>query len=100
MFERDINGLKQARSHNAVFVLAMTNSGRIAGFATYSNTFHWVNTTVKGFISLTVDEYDWMTNPNRKTEVVTCADLYDRIEWTQSGFVLDGKRTSFKRKEQ
>lgn len=49
------------------------------------------------FDMMTLAEYAWLTDKTRVTKVVTGADLYDKITWTRSGFVIDGERVPIPR---
>lgn len=100
MFARDENGLLTAEKNNAYELFVCTVSGKIVGYTSCSST-KWLKKVIDfgKTITLTVDEYKFMTDEMRDRTVTTAADLYDRIEWTQSGFLIDGHRMKYQKSE-
>lgn len=92
MFKRDETGLKNAKKNNANFVCAKLSTGAIIGYFSYERNARRLVEKHEGAETFTVEEYEWLTDDQRETKVVTGADLADKIKWTRSGFEIDGKK--------
>lgn len=95
---RDEEGLKRAFAQGAQYVWVRLETGQILWRSKFREVLHLKGEKPKGD-RMTVAEYVWLTDPDRKTEVVTAADLYDTIEWTPRGFVIGGKKISISQKK-
>lgn len=100
MFRRDEKRLQIAEKYGAHELYVSTDTGRVLGYVTCSSTKWFKRVIDFAFaVTLTIEEYLWMTDETRDRTVTTAADLYDRIEWTQSGFLIDGHRMKYQKSE-
>lgn len=90
-FKRDEKGLKRWPCSETLIV--DTRSGVvIAGvrcpFCDMCSTIGHVG---EHLMAIGRKEYLWMTDTEKKTKVVTAADLYKTVQWTGHGFKIGGK---------
>ena len=86
--ERDVKMLETAKANGDVYVWVDLRTGLIKG---RSRVFHdngEVPENRRMFEMMTVAEYEWLTDKSRVTNVVTAADMYDSVKWTNGGFVV------------
>lgn len=90
---RDEKRLERARKNGSKYLFVNMRNGRILGDAHYINDKKQWDFLQKPLVEkISVKDYEWLTDPDRKTVVVTCADLADKVTWTNSGFVICGIR--------
>lgn len=97
MFKRDEKGFKIAKQNRALYVAFSEKTGKIAFFKTSSTKCRILDNRISDFITLPLWDYEWLTDEKRDRTVTTAADLYDHIEWTKSGFLIDGHRMKFEK---
>ena len=92
MLKRDEKRLRLASKYDVRELFVNTETGRIVGMNIYkSMKFFDRVVDFSHVITLTVEEYKWMTDEMRDRTVTTAADLYDKVEWTSKGFKIDGE---------
>lgn len=94
MFKRDEKGLKIAKQNRALYVAFSAKTGKIAFIKTPSTQCKMLDKSITDFITLTLWDYEWMTDETRDRTVTTAADLYDKVKWTSKGFKIDGEMVS------
>lgn len=97
MLVRDEKMLADAIAHNADIVIVDMRSGYIVGYSTIGDTYRvgkifkkHFEQGLKNFETMNVWEYDWLTDPNRKTVVRTVADEYENFDMEK--FLKDFKK--------
>ncbi len=104
--ERDVKNLENAKGKGAVYVFVNMKTGVIVASSKHTpETVPAIAYIDKKFMKensielMSVEEYEWFTDKNRHVNVVTGADLADKVGWTNRGFVVDGKKMPFQEKE-
>ena len=91
--KRDKDRYEFAKDAGAVYLYVCSKTGTIIGHTKYSeDPYHPQGTHWDDFEKMTIDEYEWMTDETRDRTVTTAADLYDSVEWTNKGFVINGEK--------
>lgn len=91
IFKRDKSGLRKAEESGANY-LYVDFTGKIARvFSRFSAKYLNDNDLPQNFICLSVKEYKWITDETRTRKSQTVADIYDKVIWTNRGFVVDGE---------
>ena len=92
MLERDEKMLERAKLNGMRYVYFIPETGVIVGKTKHSRDPAPCHEGYDGkYEKMTIEEYEWLTDKTRVTKVVTAADLYDKVKWTNKGFVVDGK---------
>jgi len=95
--ERDEKTFNAALENGDKYVWIELKSGKIM-YRSRTRYCRDIDPSCRGmFDMMTLSEYAWFTDKTRVTKVVTGADLYDKITWTRSGFVIDGERVPIPR---
>ena len=100
MLKRDEKRLRLASKYDVLELFVNTETGRIVGMNIYTSMkFFDMVVDFSHVITLTIEEYKWMTDETRSRTVTTAADLYDKVEWTSGGFVIGGYKIKYREKE-